>query len=135
MKTPSGTASAAAIRKPPSTRHTVMPMSCRKPCFISSVQPDCTIITGSARKVLETSPPNVAAAHTAKNTMKKATPRTMRVVGWTGTSGFTGLLQEARVRELRHVGDLPDDADFQQQVGRFLAESGVLAGEELRIRL
>ena len=42
-----------------------MPMSLAKPCSTSSVQPLCSIDTGSARKVFCTKPPKVAMAHTA----------------------------------------------------------------------
>jgi hypothetical protein len=56
---------------------------------VSSVQPLFTMVSGSARKVLLTKPPNVAAAHTATKSTKKATPSTMRVPGATGTRGFT----------------------------------------------
>ena len=50
-------------------------MSVAKPCSASSVQPERTIVIGSARKVFETKPPSVANAHTAKNRTKKEMPR------------------------------------------------------------
>ncbi len=48
-----------------------MPMSRAKPISVSSVQPLRTIVSGSARKVLLTKPPNVAAAQAATNRTKK----------------------------------------------------------------
>jgi len=89
IATPSGTAITAAIAKPPTTRNTVIPMSSPKPIFASSVQPDCSIASGSARKVFCTKPPKVATAQAATKTTKKDTPSAMRAPGETGTSGFT----------------------------------------------
>ncbi len=54
MAMPSGTATSAARTKPPSTRHTVMPMSCRKPNCVNSSQPSRTMVIGLARKVGDT---------------------------------------------------------------------------------
>src|SRR5450755_3968350 len=138
------------MAKPPKTRHTVMPMSQPKPCLVSSVQPETSIVSGSARKVFETKPPSVAAAQVATKTMKKATPRAMRVAGATGVSGFMRRpsprpsptsgrgrrtsLDELRVGQLAQVGDRLDDPGFEKQVGGFLAEGGVLAGEEFLVR-
>jgi hypothetical protein len=45
-----------------------------------------------------------------------------------------GSLQESRVRQLRQVGRMLDDAGLEQQVGRFPAEPRVLAGKELPAR-
>ena len=46
-----------------------------------------------------------------------------------------GSLDEAGVDERFDVGDLLDDADLEQQVGRFLARTACeLAGEELLVR-
>src|SRR3954468_2657965 len=138
------------MAKPPSTRHTVMPMSYRKPCLASRSTPERTIVSGSARKVLDTSPPKVTAAQAAKNTTKKARPSAIRAPGATGCSGLMlwapsplrgegwgegrlRSLEEAGVRQLRHVRHLLDDAGLEQQVRRFLAERSVLAGEELLV--
>ena len=52
------------MAKPPSTRHTVMPMSNAKPISVSSVQPERSIVSGSARKIGLTQPLKVAADHT-----------------------------------------------------------------------
>ena len=60
------------MTKPPSTRHTVMPMSCAKPISVSSVQPLRSIVSGSARKVLLTKPLKVTAAQTATKSTKNA---------------------------------------------------------------
>src|SRR5688572_28602612 len=100
-------------------------------CLASRSTPERTMVSGSARKVLGTSPPKVTAAHTAKNRTKNDRPSAKRAPGATGCRGFTmpsGLdprlrgddslrssLQEPRVRQLRHVRHLLDDARFQQQ--------------------
>src|SRR3954464_2014834 len=74
-------------------------------------------------------------------------PRTSRAVAPTGVSGFIGSplpspargrgsaasLDELRVGELRHVGQLLDDSRLHQQLARLLAEGRVLAGEELLV--
>ena len=73
--------------KPPITRHTVMPMSCRKPYSVNSSTPSRAMVMGLARKVGETKPPSVTAAQTRKNSTKKATPSTHLAVGLTGSSG------------------------------------------------
>src|SRR3990167_3611314 len=117
-----------------------MPMSVAKPISVSSVYPLRTIVIGSARKVFCTKPPSVATAHTAKNSTKKAMPSTTRVPGATGTSGFIddrpcGLFQKTRIGQVGQVRHLPDDAALQQQRSRLLAELGMLAGEELLVRL
>src|SRR6478609_3669990 len=106
------------------------------------------MVNGSARKVLGTRPPKVTAAQAAKKTTKKARPSATRAPGATGCRGFmmpSGLdprlcgddvatsLQEARVRQLAHVGHLLDDAGLQQQLRRFLAERGMLTGKELLV--
>ncbi len=78
----------AAMRKPPTTRHTVMPMSLAKPISVSSTQPLFSIGIGSARKVFCTKPPKVAMAHTATKSTKKLMPSAMRVPGLTAVSGF-----------------------------------------------
>src|SRR5436190_1403057 len=39
-------------------------------------------------------------------------------------------LNEARIRKLRQIRDLLDDADLEQEVGRLLRERVELAGEE-----
>src|SRR5450755_2409253 len=136
------------MAKPPKTRQTVMPMSQPKPCFVSSVQPETSIVSGSARKVFATKPPSVAAAHAATKTMKKATPRAIRVAGATGASGFIARAcpveraarrngpssDELSVRQLAQVRNRLDDPGFEKQVGSFLAEGGVLAGKEFLIR-
>jgi len=88
---PSGTPASAASTNPPSTRHTVIPTSSAKPCFANSAQPSASIVSGSARNVLETSPENVAALHAATNSTKNATPSATLRARLTGTSGFTGL--------------------------------------------
>jgi hypothetical protein len=86
------------------------------------------MVSGSARKVLLTKPPKVAAAHTATKSTKKLMPSTMRVRR-DRVNGFTsapagnrhkpaslrgsermpagGSLDEARVGQLGQVGDLP----------------------------
>ena len=87
MATPSGTATMAARMKPPSTRHTVMPMSCRKPNSVNSSQPSRAMVMGLARNVGETKPPSVKKAHTAKNITKNPTPRATRARALTGSSG------------------------------------------------
>src|SRR5580765_2719586 len=111
-------------------------MSFAKPCSASSVQPDLTIAIGSARKVFGTRPPSVTAAHSAKNRMKKSSPRAERRPGLTSRSGFKRgrSLDERRVGQRAHVRELLDRADLEQQVGRFLAELRVLAAEELLVR-
>ena len=87
MAMPSGTATMAAMVKPPTTRHTVMPMSCRKPNSVNRSHPSWTIVTGLARKVGDTKPPSVNTAHVATNSTKKATPSTHLVRVLTGSSG------------------------------------------------
>src|SRR6185369_15258160 len=103
------------------------------------------MVMGSARNVLETKPPSVAAAQTRKNTMKKEMPSARRAGGLTWVSGFIVSwggcphpgaclsLQEPRIRQLAHVRQLLDDARFHQQFGRFLAECRVLADEEFLV--
>jgi hypothetical protein len=44
------------------------------------------MVSGSARKVRGTSPPNVTDPHSAKNSTKKPAPNSQRVRGATGTS-------------------------------------------------
>src|SRR3989442_14571710 len=105
-----------------------MPMSFAKPICVSKVQPEWTIVIGSARKVLLTKPPSVTAAHTSAKTTKKATPSAARALGATGVSGLIRSLDVARVGELRKVRHRLDDARLEQQIGRLLAERGVLAG-------
>ena len=53
---PSGTPIAAAIRKPPTTRNTVMAMSPAKPNSVSSDQPAASVFPGEARKSGGTQP-------------------------------------------------------------------------------
>ena len=69
------------------TRQTVIPMSFAKPISVIKVQPDRTIVIGSARNVFETMPPKVAAPHRSTKTTKNARPRTIRVEASTGFSG------------------------------------------------
>src|SRR5215831_6783550 len=135
IATPSGSAIAAAITKPPSTRHTVIPMSCANPIFASRVHPLSTMVIGSARKVLGTKPPSVIAAHASTKSTKKLKPSPARTPGWTGSSGlmWRTLLDEARVCELGKIGHLLDDPDLEQQSRRVLAERRELAGEELLV--
>jgi hypothetical protein len=78
----------AAMRKPPTTRNTVMPMSSAKPISVSSTQPLFSMASGSARKVFCTKPPKVAMAHTATKSTKKLMPSAMRAPGLTGVKGF-----------------------------------------------
>ena len=84
---PSGTATMAAMMKPPTTRQTVMPISPMKPKRVSSSQPSCTMVIGSARKVRETKPPSVAKAQAATNRTKKEMPSVTRVPWLTGSRG------------------------------------------------
>src|SRR5262245_9939728 len=84
---PSGTATSAASTKPPNTRQTVTPISSRKPCLVSSSQPSSSIVSGSARKVLDTKPPSVANAQAAKNRTKNKMPRKTRAAFEMGASG------------------------------------------------
>src|SRR5436190_440291 len=95
--------------------------------FCASPMPAHRIRSGTTRKVFETKPPSVAMAHTATNTMKNSTPSPSRGPGATGCSGFkTASLDVARVGEALHLGHLLDDADLEQEVGRFLAELRML---------
>jgi hypothetical protein len=48
------------------------------------------MVTGSARNVRLTNPPNVAAAQAAKKTTKNAAPRPTRTAGETGARGLSG---------------------------------------------
>ena len=64
---PSGTAHAAASTNPPTTRQTVIAMSPAKPNWVKSAQPSRSIVSGSARNVFDTKPPNVATLHAATN--------------------------------------------------------------------
>ena len=122
------------MTKPPSTRHTVMPMSLAKPISVSSVQPPCTIVSGSARKVLLTKPPNVAAAHTRDEDDEEGhAEHDARARRDRQASKRLHLMKRVSA-SLRQVGHLLDDARLQQQVGGFLAERRVLAGEELLVR-
>src|SRR5687767_9124646 len=89
MRIPSGTPIIAASAKPPNTRQIVTPMSSEKPCRTSNRQPEATIVTGSARNVLLTKPPNVATPHAAKNTAKNSTPSAIFAPGETGASGLS----------------------------------------------
>ncbi len=67
-----------------------MPMSQPKPRLASSVQPERSMVSGSARKVFETKPPKVANDQAATNRTKKATPSSdCARAGATGVSGFT----------------------------------------------
>src|SRR3989442_752265 len=109
-----------------------MPMSLAKPCSASKVQPERTIVIRSARNVFETKPPSVATAHSAKKTTKNSRPSPRRGPGATGRSGFK-LLNEAGISQALQIRDLLDDADLEQQIGRFLAELRVFAGEELLV--
>src|SRR5476649_1976549 len=116
-------------------------MSFEKCCCVSRIQPDFTIVTGSARKVFDTNPPSVANAHTAKKSTKNKTPRTLRRPGLISRSGFKRgfpaarkrLLQEAGVGQGGQVGNLLDGADLEQQVSRFLGELLMLAAEEFLV--
>src|SRR6187431_2465687 len=60
-------------------------------------------------------------------------PRSTPMADTSMSSRPLGLTNELRVGELRHVGHRLDDAGFHQQVGGFLAELRVLAGEELLV--
>ena len=127
-RTPSGSASTAAMTKPPSTRHTVMPMSCAKPISVSSVQPLRTIVQrvgqeGLADEAAERRrrPDGDEQHEEARRRARCACPARP------GSSGFmrsahAASLDEARVGQLRQVGHLLDDAGLQQQIGRLLAE-------------
>src|SRR5712671_2212745 len=132
---PSGTPSAAARRNPPTTRQMVMPMSLRNPCRASRLQPSRSMVAGSARKVCDTYPPNVASAHAATKTTKKARPSATRAPGPTGLSGVNlVLLDVARVDGSFDVRHLLDDADLEQELPCVLQERLQLAGEELLVR-
>src|SRR6266850_5043351 len=111
---PSGTPIATAMTKPPKTRQIVMPISRAKP-WASRFQPSRSIVAGSARKVGDTRPPTVAAAHAAKNRTKNATPSAMRAPGVTGLSGVK-LLDVARIDGAADVWHRLDDADLDQQL-------------------
>ena len=113
----------------------------RSPSRVSSVQPSAASCIGSARKVFDTKPPKVASDQTATKRTKKARRARAARPAPPASSGFIepqrpvhASLDELRVGELGHVGHRLDDAGFQQQVGRFLAELRVLAGEELLVR-
>src|SRR5213076_845880 len=129
---PSGTPIAAAMRKPPKTRQTVMRMSRTKPCA-SRFQPSRSIVAGSARKVGDTKPPKVAAAHAAKNSTKNATPSATRAPGVTGFSGVK-LPDVGGVDRRIDVGHRLDDADLEQELPRLLQEGLQLAGEKPAVR-
>src|SRR6478672_4667128 len=85
---PSGTPSAAASTKPPSTRQIVMPTSFANPNCANSVHPSRSIVSGSARNVFETKPPNVAMLQPSTYRTKNATPSATLRVPPTGSSGF-----------------------------------------------
>src|SRR4051812_14557163 len=131
---PSGTAMIAASRKPPMTRHTVMPTSNANPCTAKRAKPSRSIVSGSARNVFGTKPPNVAAAQAAKNSTKKKTPRPMRRRAEIGLSGCKMSLDELRVNERIEIRHRFDDARLEQNVGCVLAERLDFAGEEFLVR-
>src|SRR4051812_29547679 len=91
---PTGTAIKAASTKPPMTRQIVMPISVMKPCLLSSSQPSSSIVSGLARNVLETKPPNVANDHAATNSTKNRMPSMTRADDEMGASGFMGGLKQ-----------------------------------------
>src|SRR5262252_10996007 len=103
------------------------------------------MVMGSARKVRLTKPPSVAAPQARKKRTKKAMPRATRAVLPTGTRGVSidpgrgrllpASLDEARVDGSGDVRHALDDAELEEEVGRFLAEGLKLAVEELLIRL
>src|SRR5206468_5840154 len=134
MAIPRGTPTAAAMRKPPTTRQMVSAMSFAKPWWTRRVQPSRSIDAGSARNVGDTNPPNVAAAHTAKKSTKNATPSAIRAPGVTGWRGVKRLLDVARVDGGADVRHGFDDADLDEELPRFLQEGLQLAREELLVR-
>src|SRR5215467_3563679 len=103
------------------------------------------MVMGSARKVRLTKPPRVATPQARKNRTKKARPRAIRAVLPTGTRGVNidagrerpvpPSLDEARVDGGGDVRHALDDAELEEEIGRFLAEGLQLAVEELLIRL
>src|SRR5437868_14430281 len=113
---PSGTPIATAMRKPPTTRQMVRPMSLRKPCRTRSSHPSRSIEAGSARNVGDTKPPNVAAAQAAKKSTKNAMPSATRAPGLTGLSGRQLLLDVARIDRAADVGHRLDDADLDEEL-------------------
>ena len=68
-------------------------MSPAKPNCANSAQPSRSIVTGSARNVFDTKPPNVATLHPATNSTKNAMPSAALRPGATGLSGVTGERQ------------------------------------------
>src|SRR5262249_46160978 len=99
------------------------------------------MVTGSARKVRLTKPPNVTAPQARKNSAKNRMPRPTLAPRETGARGVsTGpssprSLEEARVDDRRDVGHALDDAELEQELARLLAEGLDVAGEELFVGL
>ena len=93
----------------------------------------CTIVSGSARKVLLTKPPKVTADHSATNSTKKLMPSTTRVPGATGVSGFTGYLMKRVSASLVRSGIWRMMPASSSRSAASLLNCGVLAGEELLV--
>src|SRR5262247_4583296 len=116
-----------------------------KPCTTRSRQPEAIMVMGSARKVRSTKPPRVAAPQARENRTKKAMPRPIRAVRETGTRGVSidagpgrpvpPSLDEACVDGGGDVRHALDDAEFDQEIGRLLAEGLEPSVEELLVRL
>ena len=98
-----------------------------------------SIVSGSARKVFETKPPKVATRPDGDEDDEEGDAERERAPGATGQrlcadAALPASLDELRVGELASGRAPLDHAGLEQQVGRFLAEGGVLAGEELLVR-
>src|SRR3954467_11143985 len=102
---PTRTANKGARTKPPMTRQIVMPMSVMKPCLLSSSQPSSSMVSGLARNVLETKPPNVADDHAATNSTKNRMPSMTRADDEMGASGFMKGLSEQSQNSVSYPGD------------------------------
>src|SRR5215203_5091449 len=96
--------------------------------------PSRSIVSGSARNVFGTKPPNVAAAHAPKKSTKKKMPSTTRRCVGIGFSGCKTSLDELRVDERVEVRHRFDNARLEQEAGGFLAERLNLACEKLLVR-
>ena len=117
------------------TRQTVIADVLGEAVLREQRQPSRSIVSGSARNVFDTKPPNVAMLHAATNTTKNAMPSATLRGRLTGTSGFKGVIQpspaagEASALVLRRV--LTPTRSGEESSRRLRRASRCGAGEAL----
>src|SRR5437879_7360620 len=102
----------------------VTPTSRMKLNSANSLYPVTSVYSGSLRNMLSIAPPNVASAHSAKKTTKKAAPSASFARRETGLSGSKSM--EAQVDHVLRLGLLVDDPVESEPLHGDLDERRVL---------